>query len=67
LRQIRYRRFSQIWGWDPNKEEYGERWQSETVMSMIKRRQGEAVWSRSNEAWGRNMTLMVLTHNILIL
>ena len=49
-----------------NKPEYGQRWQSETVMSMIKRRQGEAVWSRSSDAWARDMTLMVLTHNILI-
>lgn len=49
-----------------NKKEYGQRWQSETVMSMIKRRQGEAVWSRTGEGWNRDMTLMVLTHNILI-
>jgi hypothetical protein len=49
-----------------NKEEYGQRWPSQTVVSMIKRRQGEAVWSRSGPGWDRDMALMVLTHNILI-
>jgi hypothetical protein len=49
-----------------NKVEYGQRWQSETVMSMLKRRQGEAVWSRSAAGWDRDMALMVMTHNILI-
>lgn len=47
-------------------ERYGQRWQVETVMSMIKRRQGEAVWSRDHEGWCRDMALMVLTHNIMI-
>ena len=45
---------------------YGQRWQVETVMSMIKRRQGESVWSRDPQGWCRDMALMVLTHNIMI-
>jgi hypothetical protein len=49
-----------------NSEEYAQRWQSETVMSMIKRRQGEAVWSRTAQGWHRDMTLMALAHNIMI-
>jgi hypothetical protein len=49
-----------------NKTRYGQRWQIETVMSMIKRRQGHSLWSRSRHGWNRDMGLMVLTHNILI-
>lgn len=45
---------------------YGQRWQVETVMSMIKRRQGGYVLSRSNAARNRDMSLKVLTHNIMI-
>jgi Transposase DDE domain len=49
-----------------NKSRYGQRWQVETVMSMIKRRQGDSLWSRSEHGWSRDMRLMVITHNILI-
>lgn len=45
---------------------YGQRWQVETVMSMIKRRQGGYVLGRSNAARFREMSLKVLTHNIMI-
>ena len=45
---------------------YGQRWQVEAVMSMIKRRQGEAVWSRGEAGWMRDMRIMVLAHNIMI-
>lgn len=46
---------------------YGQRWQVETVMSMIKRRLGETLaactyWSQRRAAW-----LKVIAHNILIL
>ena len=45
---------------------YGQRWQVESVISMIKRRQGGYVLSRSNAARYREMSLKVLTHNIMI-
>jgi hypothetical protein len=46
---------------------YGQRWQVETVMSMIKRRQGGYVLGRSNATLFREMSLKVLTHNIMII
>ena len=45
---------------------YGQRWQVETVMSMVKRRQGWKTWSRSEAGQGRDLRLLALTHNILI-
>jgi hypothetical protein len=46
---------------------YGQRWQSETVFSMIKRRlatavQGRTYWSQCRELW-----LLTITHNVMIL
>jgi hypothetical protein len=46
---------------------FGQRWQVETVISMIKRRQGGYVLNRSNAARFREMSLKALTHNIMIL
>jgi hypothetical protein len=46
---------------------YGQRWQVETTISMIKRRQGGYVLNRSNPARFREMMLKVLTHNVMIL
>jgi hypothetical protein len=46
---------------------YGQRWQVETVVSMIKRRLGAYVLGRSDAARGREIMLKVLTHNIMIL
>ena len=45
---------------------YGQRWQAETVVSMIKRRQGGYVLGRSDAARGRELSLKVLTHNVMI-
>ena len=45
---------------------YGQRWQAETVVSMIKRRQGGYVLGRSDAARYREMSLKVLTHNVMI-
>lgn len=45
---------------------YGQRWQSETTNSMIKRRQGGYVLGRTDAARNREMMLKVLTHNIMI-
>lgn len=46
---------------------YGQRWQVETVMSMLKRRQGSAVNGRSHWSRCRDLMLMVITHNVMIL
>jgi hypothetical protein len=46
---------------------YGQRWQVETVMSMLKRRQGPSVNGRSHWSRCRDLMLMVVTHNIMIL
>jgi len=46
---------------------YGQRWQVETVMSMLKRRQGTAVNGRTHWCRCRDLMLMVITHNVMIL
>jgi transposase len=46
---------------------YGQRWQMETVVSMIKRNLGSAVAARSDRARGAEAMLKVLTHNIMII
>jgi hypothetical protein len=58
-RSLMHRRFP--------KKLYGRRWQAETVFSMIKRRQGEALRAVSHYAQCRAITLKVLTHNIMII
>lgn len=60
----RYRRLMQM---RFNKRRYGQRWQVETVVSMMKRRLGSALSGRSYYTRRRDMMLMVLTHNIMIL
>jgi hypothetical protein len=50
-----------------DKKTYGQRWQAETVMSMIKRNQGESLRSKTYWAQNREMMLKVLTHNIGII
>ena len=46
---------------------YGQRWQIESVFSMIKRRLGAVVLGRSDNTRNAEMMLKVLTHNIMIL
>jgi hypothetical protein len=46
---------------------YRDRVQVETVMSMIKRRQGSDVRAHKYQSQLRSLRLMVLTHNIMIL
>lgn len=50
-----------------NKTYYGQRWQVETVVSMIKRRLGSAVSGHTYWSRRRDLMLLVLTHNIMIL
>ena len=50
-----------------DKKTYGQRWQVETVMSMIKRNQGECLSSKTYWPQNREMMLRVLAHNIGII
>lgn len=50
-----------------NTKLYGQRWQSETVMSMIKRNLGESIFSKTYWSQCREMMLKVITHNVMIL
>jgi hypothetical protein len=46
---------------------YGQRWQIETVFSMIKRRLGSALHNRKPFSINREVILRVLTHNLMII
>ena len=50
-----------------DKKTYGQRWQVETVFSMIKRNFGNTINARSDGAQCSQMMLLVLTHNIAVL
>jgi hypothetical protein len=50
-----------------DKKHYGQRSQSETVNSMMKRNQGSALRSRTPERRKKEMMLRVLVHNITLL
>lgn len=50
-----------------DKKAYGQRAQSETVHSMIKRNQGEALRARTPEGREQEMMLKVLVHDIALL
>jgi hypothetical protein len=49
-----------------DKKKYGQRWQTETVNSMIKRRLGSALRARSYWSQCREIILRVITHNVMI-
>jgi hypothetical protein len=46
---------------------YGQRWQAETGFSMFKRRLGAAVHARHYWSQGRELLLMAITYNIMLL
>jgi hypothetical protein len=48
-------------------DKYGQRWQVETVNSMIKRLLGSALRARTYSSQNREIMLRALTHNIMIL
>lgn len=50
----------------PTRRRYGQRWQVETVFSMIKRRLGETLNARSYHRQNRAILLKVITHNLMI-
>ena len=49
-----------------NEEAYGQRWQVETVMFMLKRHQGTSLTARQSDTQRRELGLMSLVHNIMI-
>jgi hypothetical protein len=51
---------------DRLKAKYGQRWQTETVNSMIKRRLDSALRARSYWSQCREIILRVITHNVMI-
>jgi len=50
----------------PDKKCYGQRWQVETVNSMIKRNMGSACRARTPRGRKRDMLLRAVTHNLMI-
>lgn len=51
----------------PERRRYGQRWQAESVFSMIKRRLGETLAARHRAHQNRAMMLKVITHNLMII
>jgi transposase len=49
------------------KKTYGQRWQIETVFSMLKRNMGSALRARSYHSQSREIRLRIPTHNLAIL
>ncbi len=63
----RYRRLMRrLWA-HPKRIKYGQRWQVETVFSMIKRNLTHAVAAQTYWSQCRAMLLLAVTHNIMIL
>jgi hypothetical protein len=52
---------------DKDYGKYGQRWQVETVISMIKRRLGSVVQARTYWSQCRELMLLAIVHNLLIL
>ena len=50
-----------------DKRYYGQRWQVETVNSMIKRNLGSALRAKSARRRSMELLLRVITHNLMIL
>ena len=59
-RRVMKQRFAQL------KPKYGQRWQVETVNSMIKRLLGSALRARIEENQFREIILRAITHNVMI-
>jgi len=62
-RRLMRRRFKR----GPEKRYYGQRWQAETVNSMIKRNLGSACRARTPSGRKKDMLLRAITHNVMIL
>ena len=59
-RRVMKQRFARL------RRRYGQRWQVETVNSMIKRRLGSALRARVEENQFREIILRAITHNVMI-
>ena len=59
-RRVMKQRFARL------KRKYGQRWQVETVNSMIKRRLGSALRARVEANQFREIVLRAITHNVMI-
>jgi len=64
LPKTKYRREMRT---DFDKKTYGQRWQVETVFSMIKRNFGSALRAKRYWSQCREMMLLVLTHNLAVI
>lgn len=62
-RRLMQRRFQR----KADKRHYGQRWQVETVNSMIKRNLGAALRARTARRRSMELLLRVITHNVMIL
>jgi hypothetical protein len=61
-RRLMWRRFKK----GPDKRFYGQRWQAETVNSMVKRNLGSACRARTPTGRKKDMLLRAVTHNLMI-
>ncbi|MHC4357096.1 MAG: transposase, partial [Planctomycetota bacterium] len=50
-----------------SKKTYGQRWQIETVFSMLKRNMGATLSARNDHSQTREIRLRIPTHNLAIL
>ena len=64
LPKTKYRREMKT---DFDDETFGQRWQVETVFSMIKRNFGDVIRARKYWSQCREMMLLVITHNIAVI
>lgn len=62
-RRLMYQRFKR----KADKKRYGQRWQVETVNSMLKRNLGSALRARTAGRRSMELLLRVITHNLMIL
>lgn len=65
--QPQRRRMHQRFAQKRDRALYGQRWQSETVNSMIKRNLGSALRARTTVHRRHELLLRVLTHNIMLM
>lgn len=62
FRRLMHHRFKRL----ADKAVYGQRWQVETVNSMVKRNLGSALCARTEERREREMLLRAVTHNVML-
>lgn len=50
----------------PEQTNYGQRWQIETILSMIMRNLDHAIHARTYHSQCREMMLLTVTHNLMV-